>query len=158
MDILSIVGVVLAFVALVGGSILKGSGVKALFGAAAFVIVVIGTFAAILVQTPMANFLHGMKMAKWVFKPPALNPHAVIDKVVEWSNIARKQGLLGLESAVESEPDEFMKKGLQSLVDGGEPDAIRNLLEVDLETREHFDTAGAKVYEGLGIYSPTLGI
>ena len=51
-----------------------------------------------------------------------------------------------------------MKKGLQSLVDGGEPEAIRALLEVDLDTREHFDTSAAKVFEGLGIYSPTLGI
>ncbi len=158
MDILSIIGVILAFAAMIGGSILKGSGVTSLLGGAAFVIVVVGTFAAILVQTPLKTFLHGMKISKWVFMPPALNPHAVIDKIVEWSNVARKQGLLGLESAVEAEPDEFMKKGLQSLVDGGEPDAIRNLLEVDLETREHFDTSGAKVFEGLGIYSPTLGI
>src|SRR6201999_1176521 len=54
--------------------------------------------------------------------------------------------------------DDFMKKGLQSLVDGGEPDAIRNMLEVELDTREHFDNAGAKVFESFGIYAPTLGI
>jgi len=158
MDILSIVGTVLAFAALIGGSILKGSGVKALLGGAAFTIVVLGTIAAILVQTPMATFVHAMKIVRWVFKPPTLNPQAVIEKIVEWSNVARKQGLLGLESAVETEQDEFMKKGLQSLVDGGEPEAIRAMLEVDLETREHFDNSAAKVYEGLGIYSPTLGI
>jgi chemotaxis protein MotA len=158
MDILSVVGFVLAFASMIGGSILKGSGVKALVGGAAFVIVVMGTISAILVQTPMATFLRALKIVKWVFKPPQSNPQAVIEKIVEWSNIARKQGLLGLESAVEAEQDDFMKKGLQSLVDGGEPDAIRNLLEVELETREHFDTAAAKVFEGMGIYAPTLGI
>jgi len=158
MDILSLVGIVLAFGAMIGGSILKGSGVKALLGAAAFVIVVMGTTASILVQTPMPVFLRALKIFKWIFKPPELNPQGVIDKIVEWSNIARKQGLLGLESAVESEPDDFMKKGLQSLVDGGEPEAIRNLLEVDLETREHFDNSAAKVFESFGIYAPTLGI
>ena len=158
MDILSLVGTLLAFGAIIGGSILKGSGVKALLGPAAFVIVVLGTFAAILVQTPMMTFLRALKIVGWVFKPPQLNPQAVIDKIVEWSNIARKQGLLGLESAVEAEQDDFMKKGLQSLVDGGEPDAIRTLLEVELDTREHFDNSAAKVFEGLGIYSPTLGI
>ena len=97
MDILSLIGTVLAFGALIGGSILKGSGVKALLGGAAFTIVVIGTFAAILVQTPMATFLRAMKIVGWVFKPPLTNAQAVIDKIVEWSNVARKQGLLGLE-------------------------------------------------------------
>jgi chemotaxis protein MotA len=158
MDILSVIGIVLAFVAMIGGSILKGSGVKALLGGAAFVIVVIGTFAAILLQTPMATFKRAMKIAGWVFKPPVSDAEAVIAKIVEWSNTARKQGLLGLESAVEGEKDEFMKKGLQALVDGGEPDAIRNQLEIELETREHADTAAAKVFEGMGIYAPTLGI
>src|SRR5579871_4223400 len=158
MDVLSLAGMVLAFVAIVGGSILKGSGVKALLGAAAFVIVVVGTFAAIFVQTPLGTFMRAMKIIGWVFKPPAMNPNATIEKIVEWSNTARKQGLLGLESAVEVEKDEFMKKGLQALVDGGEPEAIRNLLEIELEVREHADTAAAKVFEGMGIYSPTLGI
>lgn len=158
MDILSILGIVLAFVAIIGGSILKGSGVKALLGAAAFVIVVLGTIASILLQTPLATFMRAMKIIGWVFKPPSANPQAIIEKLVEWSNIARKQGLLGLESAVEQEPDEFVKKGLQSLVDGGEPDAIRAVMEVELETRQHFDNAAAKVLEGMGIYAPTLGI
>jgi chemotaxis protein MotA len=158
MDILSLVGFLLAFVSIIGGSILKGSGVKALLGAAAFVIVVVGTVAAIFVQTPMGTFMRAMKIVGWVFKPPSQDAAATIAKIVEWSNTARKQGLLGLESAVEIEKDEFMKKGLQALVDGGEPEAIRNLLEIELEVREHADTAAAKVWEGMGIYSPTLGI
>ncbi len=158
MDILSVVGVVLAFVSILGGSILKGSGVKALLGGAAFMIVVVGTFAAIFLQVPLATFKRAMKMAGWVFRPPTTDAEATIRKIVEWSNTARKQGLLGLESAVETEGDEFMKKGLQALVDGGEPDAIRGQLEVELETREHADLQGAKVFEGMGIYAPTLGI
>ena len=158
MDILSVIGVILAFVAMIGGSILKGSGVKALLGAAAFVIVVVGTFAAILLQTPLPTFKRAMSIVGWVFKPPASDGEATIAKIVEWSNTARKQGLLGLESAVEGEKDEFMKKGLQALVDGGEPDAIRAQLEIELETREHADNAAAKVFEGMGIYAPTLGI
>jgi chemotaxis protein MotA len=120
--------------------------------------VVVGTFAAIFVQTPMNTFKRALRIVGWVFRPPSLDPDATIGKIVEWSNIARKQGLLGLESAVESEQDDFMKKGLQALVDGGEPEAIRNLLEIELEVREHVDTAAAKVFEGMGIYSPTLGI
>src|SRR5580704_8577637 len=140
MDILSIIGIVLALIAIIGGAILKGSSAGALVGSAAFVIVVVGTFAASLVQTPMATFLRAWKIVSWVFKPPAM-----IEKIVEWSNIARKQGLLGLESAVEAEKDDFLKKGLQSLVDGGEPDDIRSSMEIELDTMEHFDTQAAKV-------------
>jgi chemotaxis protein MotA len=158
MDILSIVGVVLAVIAIVGGAVLKGSSAGALVGSAAFVIVVMGTLAASLVQTPMPTFLRAWKIAKWVFMPPANNPVGMIEKIVEWSNVARKQGLLGLESAVEGEKDEFLKKGLQSLVDGGEPDAIRSSMEIELDTMEHFDTQAAKVFESMGVYSPTLGI
>ena len=158
MDILSCIGIVLALVAIVGGAILKGSSAGALVGSAAFVIVVLGTLAASLMQTPMATFLRAWKIIKWVFMPPASNPGAMIEKIVEWSNIARKQGLLGLESAVEGEQDAFLKKGLQSLVDGGEPEAIRSSMEIELETMEHFDTQAAKVFEAMGVYSPTLGI
>jgi chemotaxis protein MotA len=158
MDILSAIGVVLGLIAIIGGTILKGSNVASLIGSAAFVIVVLGTLAASLIQTPLATFLRAWKIVSWVFKPPAVNPAALIEKIVEWSNIARKQGLLGLESALEAENDDFLKKGLQSLVDGGEPDAIRSGMEIELETREHFDTQAAKVFEGMGVYSPTLGI
>src|SRR5271163_4125574 len=125
MDILSIIGIVLGLIAIIGGAILKGSSAGALVGSAAFVIVVVGTLAASLVQTPMSTFLRAWKIISWVFKPPAADPTAMIEKIVEWSNVARKQGLLGLEPAVEQERDEFLKKGLQSLVDGGEPEAIR---------------------------------
>src|SRR6202790_3528299 len=158
MDILSIVGIVLALIAIIGGAILKGSSAGALVGSAAFVIVVVGTLAASLVQTPMATFLRAWRIVSWVFKPPANNPAAMIEKIVEWSNIARKQGLLGLESAVEAEKDDFLKKGLQSLVDGGEPDAIRSSMEFTAETRDQSDTQAAKVFDSMGVYSPTLGI
>jgi chemotaxis protein MotA len=158
MDILTIIGIVLGLFAIIGGAILKGSSAGALVGAAAFVIVVVGTLAASLIQTPMSTFLRAWKIIKWVVMPPMSDPTATIQKIVEWSNIARKQGLLGLESAVEQEKDEFLKKGLQSLVDGGEPEAIRSSMEIELDTMEHFDTQAAKVFEAMGVYSPTLGI
>jgi chemotaxis protein MotA len=158
MDILSIVGLVLAFCAVIIGSILKGAGVKALLSSAAFMIVIVGTVAAICLQTPLQVMKHALRILPWVFRPPAVQRAELITKMVEWSNTARKQGLLGLEPIIESEPDEFLKKGLQLVVDGSEPEVIRNILEVDLHVREQADTRAAKVFEGMGIYSPTLGI
>ena len=118
MDPLTTTGVVLALVALVGGSILKGAGIASLANPAAFVIVFIGTLASSLVQTPKETFLRAWKIFPWIFKPPVEDTDALIAKMVEWSETARKQGLLGLEPALEKEPDEFSKKALQMLVDG----------------------------------------
>lgn len=73
-------------------------------------------------------------------------------------HVARKEGLLGLEAVSEGEPDLFVRKGLQLLVDGSEPDAIRSILEVELYAKEHHDTQAAKVFEAGGGYAPTIGI
>ena len=158
MDILSILGLVLAAVAILVGAILKGAGIKALASGAAFMIVIVGTIAAIFVQTPMTVMKRAIAILPWVFRPPAVQRAELIGKMVEWSNTARKQGLLGLESLIEREDDDFVRKGLQLVVDGSEPDVIRSVLEVDLQTREQADTRAAKVFEGMGIYAPTLGI
>ena len=77
---------------------------------------------------------------------------------MEWSTRARRSGLLGLEALVEQQNDPFARKGLQLLVDGVEPESIRHMLEIDLGGQEDRDLAAAKVFEGMGIYSPTMGI
>ena len=158
MDILSILGLVLAACAILIGAILKGAGIQALASGAAFMIVIVGTIAAIFVQTPMTVMKRAIAILPWIFRPPAVQRAELITKMVEWSNTARKQGLLGLEPVIEAEPDDFVRKGLQLVIDGSEPDQIRSILEVDLHVREQSDTRAAKVFEGMGIYSPTLGI
>jgi len=151
MDIVSLAAIVLATVSVIGGSILKGAGVKALLSSAAFMIVVLGTIASVCLHTPASTLKRAMAIAKWVFMPPKSDPHQTIEQIVEWSNTARKQGLLALEASVDAQPDEFIKKGLQMLVDGA-------TLEVEIGAKEHHDLAAAKVFESAGIYAPTLGI
>jgi chemotaxis protein MotA len=158
MDILSVVGLVLAVCAVLIGAVLKGAGIKALLSAAAFMIVVVGTIAAICLQTPLPVMKHAFRILPWIFRPPSIERAALIKKMLDWSNTARKQGLLGLEVVIEKEQDDFLRKGLQLVVDGSEPDVIRTTLELDMHVREQADTRGAKVFEGMGIYSPTLGI
>lgn len=158
MDRLSVIGAVLAISALLGGSVLKGAGLSGLWSPAAFVIVVLGTLAAILLQTPMKTFRRALKIVRWVFQPPAHDRVAVIAKIVEWSGTARRQGLLGLEMEVQAQPDPFLRKGLQMVVDGVEPESVRQMLEIELHGQARSDLDAAKVFEGMGIYSPTLGI
>lgn len=158
MDFLTIVGALLALGAILGGNMLEGGHVDSLLQLTALVIVLGGTIGAIMVQTPLPVFLRSLKMIVWTIFPPKLAQSEAIEKIVNWSNIARKEGLLGLEPLTESEPEPFSKKGLQLLVDGSEPDTIRSILEVELDSQEHMDTQAAKVYEGMGGYSPTIGI
>lgn len=158
MDILTLLGLILGFGAILGGNIMEGGHTGSLMQLTAFIIVSGGTIGAVLVQTPVSTFVRSLKMVIWIFLPPKVEQKAAIEKIIGWSNIARKEGLLGLEALVESETDPFAKKGLQLLVDGSEPEAIRSILEVELGVKEHFDTQAAKVFDGLGGYSPTIGI
>lgn len=158
MDIFSIVGLVLALVSVIGGTVLKGSGLASLWSPAAFLIVIVGTMAAILLQTPMAVFRRAMRIARWTLQPPVADRKALVEQLLEWSNASRRQGLLWLEDQVAAQPDPFVRKGLQMLVDGVEPEAIRHMLELELHGEETQDLAATKVFEGMGIYAPTLGI
>ncbi len=158
MDILSIIGIALALFAIIGGNIMEGGHTSSLMQLTAFIIVIGGTVGAVLLQSPLPVFMHALKLVRLVFMPPKLAPEAAIEKIVGWSNIARKEGLLGLEAVSETETDPFTRKGLQLLVDGSEPDTIRGILEVEVGTKEEHDIAAAKVYEGMGGYAPTIGI
>ncbi|TCK18822.1 chemotaxis protein MotA [Thiogranum longum] len=158
MDILTITGILLALFAILGGNVLEGGHMSSLVQLTAFVIVAGGTLGAVMVQTPIRTFVRAMKISSWVVFPVKLQPEEAAEKIVNWSNIARREGLLGLEAIAEEEPDEFARKGLQLLVDGSEPEVIRSILEVEIDSKEHQDTQAAKVFDGLGGYSPTIGI
>jgi len=158
MDMLSMVGIMLALVAILGGNILEGGHTSSLVQLTAFVIVAGGTLGAVMVQTPIRTFVRAMGMASWVFVPVKLQPQEAAEKIVNWSNIARREGLLGLEVIAEEEADQFARKGLQLLVDGSEPEVIRAILEVEIDNKEHQDIQAAKVFDGMGGYSPTIGI
>lgn len=158
MDRLTPLGLLLGVVAVVVGSLLKGVGVAALLSLAAFMIVLVGTIAAILVQTPLITLRRAWAMLPWMFRPPPSGAAAVIDRVVDWSRITRRRGLLGLEPEVERIDDPFMRRGLQLVVDGTDPERLRSILEIELDAREDDELAAARVYESMGVYAPTLGI
>ena len=158
MDLLSFIGVIIAFAAILRGNWLEGGHLDTLANGPAMVIVLGGSIGAVLLQTPLRVFLRTMRMLGMVFVPPKHGLDESIVKLVEWSRIARKEGLLGLEKALEFEPDLFVRKGMQLLVDGNEPDEIRHTLEVELDSRERFDLQASKVLDAMGGYSPTIGI
>ena len=158
MDILSLIGVILAFGAIVGGNWIEGGHIASLVNGPALVIVVGGSLGAVLLQTPMPTFVRALRMMSQVFVPTKRPLEPMIQRIAEWSQRARKEGLLGLEESFETEQDQFVRKGLQLLVDGSEPEAIRRMLEVEMDNREQLDLQAAKTFESMGGYTPTVGI
>ncbi len=157
-DLTSFFGILLALVAIIGGQLLEGGHANSLFQLTAFIIVIGGTLGAIMLQNPLPVFLRGMRMAKWAFVPPPQDPSYLIRQVAEWSNTARRGGLLALEPAIEDLDDPFAKRGLQMLIDGAEPETLRETLQVEVDAYEAQQRLAAKVWESAGGYAPTIGI
>lgn len=158
MDILSIIGILVSVGAILLGNLLDGGEIGSLMNGSALIIVFGGTLGATLLQFPLAVFTRSMEMSLWVFNPKKLGLEAQVSQIVNWSLQVRKKGLLGLESLVGREEDPFVKKGLQLLVDGTEPDMISEILELEINVRENRDYQAARLYEAMGGYAPTVGI
>lgn len=158
MDVLSLVGLVMAFVAIIGGNYLEGGHIGGLLNGPAALIVFGGTLGAALLQTPVSHFKRATQILSWVIFPPYANLLSAINNVIGWSMTARKDGLLGLEAIADAELDPYAQKGLQLLVDGVETEDIRSIMEVDLYTQEDRDLNAAKFFECMGGYAPTIGI
>lgn len=158
MDIFLIIGLVLGAICIVMALILKGASVAMLLNGEVAVIIFGGMIAAVLSSYTMADIKRLPKVMKVLMSNEEPDLNGTIEKLVELSNIARREGLLALEAPVNELDDPFMKQGLELVVDGAEAEQIRDLMESEvdaMETRHHrmsglFKTAGAT--------SPTLGV
>ena len=158
MDRISPIGIFLALAAILGGQALEGGHLASLLQITAFVIVMGGTMGAVMLQSSPATFVTGMKLLPWVFRPPEIDFRDMLERIIQWSNTARRGGLLSLEPAIESQPDAYTRKGLQMLVDGAEPSVLRASLEREIDSFEDTHRQAAKVWEAAGGYAPTIGI
>lgn len=158
MDKISALGLLIGLAAIVGGQILEGGHVGSLGQPTALIIVIGGTLGAVMLQSPRATFIRGMRMARWVWFPPIVNHQESIRQIATWSQISRREGLLALEGIIGQLKDDFLRKGLQLLVDGAEPERLREVLEIDINTFEDEMRLSARIWEAAGGYSPTIGI
>ena len=158
MDILSILGLLIALGSIIGGQHLEGGHLSSILQFTAFLIVFGGTIGAVMLQFPLSIFLKSLGAASMVFGNVHVDMRGVISHVVELSNVSRKQGLLALEGQMKNISDPFMAKGVQLVVDGTEPPKIREILELEIGVIEEEYTSYAKVYEAFGGYAPCVGI
>jgi chemotaxis protein MotA len=158
MDKISVLGLLMGVVAIVGGQVLEGGHVGSLSQPTALLIVLGGTMGAVMLQSPYATFIRGLRMVGWVWYPPVVDNLSLIKQISNWSHISRREGLLALENVMSQLKDEFARKGLQLLVDGAEPERLREVMEVEINTYEDEMRLSAKIWEAAGGYSPTIGI
>jgi chemotaxis protein MotA len=158
MDKLSLFGLVLAVTGIIGGQLLEGGSINVLMQLAAFCIVFGGTIGAVMLQHPLNVFVSGIKMAGWVFVTPVIDTRQLAYQITAWGGIARKDGILALESQLKNIDEPFVAKGLQMLVDGNSAEKIREVLDIDLQSYETLRWQAARVWESAAGYAPTIGI
>lgn len=158
MDKISLAGIAIGLVAILGGQYMEGGSIASLVQPTALLIVLGGTLGAVLLQSPLPIFKRGIRMAKWVWLPPALEQKKQLDDILRWAQLSRREGLLALENFIPAQKDDFVRKGLQLLVDGADPERLRELLEVDIDMFESEWKQSARIWESAGGYSPTIGI
>ncbi len=158
MDWASVAGLLLALAGILAGQVIDGGHIDSLAQPAAFLIVVVGTMGAVLLQSGMTAFLRGMAMLRWIFVPPADKGQSVSHEITLWSTTARREGLLSLERFLDGVQDAFTAKGLRLVIDGIDPYKIRDILDVDVSTHERRERQAVKIWEAAGGYAPTIGI
>ncbi len=158
MDWGSLAGLLLALGGIAGSQFLEGSRFSSLLQPAAFMIVVMGTMGAVLLQSGSATFGRGMRMARWVIAPPADPYPALAANIVLWCQTSRREGLLSLQRVFGTVNDPFVERGLQMIVDGLDPFKIREILNVEITAYETNQRLAVRIWESAGGYAPTIGI
>ncbi|MBR4182542.1 MAG: motility protein A, partial [Lachnospiraceae bacterium] len=135
MDIATLIGTVLGVVMIVFG-IVSGNGGFSLLpnfvDVPSVIITIGGSLAGLIAANKMPDVIAGFKSIGKSFNEPGFNAAELISNIINLSNVARKEGLLALEETASNMEDPFLKKGLMLVVDGTEPELVRQILEVDM--------------------------
>jgi len=158
LDWASVAGVLVALAGIVIGQGLDGGKLTSLLQPAAFAIVVVGTFGAVLLQTRPKTLWRGLRMLRLVFAPPPDTRAALARDINAWNVAARRDGLLSLERYMLASKDKFNTKGLRLIVDGIAPDKLRQLLDTEITAFETEERQAVRIWESAAGYSPTIGI
>jgi chemotaxis protein MotA len=157
MDLATIVGLIAAF-GLMISAIMQGSSLLIFIDIAALTIVIGGTFGTVLVHFPFGDILGAVKVASKAFMHKSHSSVDTISRLVTYAGKARKEGILSLQSVMNDIDDEFFLKGLQMAVDGQEPEALKEMLEREIEYVMERHDKGAEIFATFAAYSPAMGM
>ncbi len=157
MDIATVVGIISAF-----GLVIVAIASKGNFGIfldlPSALIVLGGTFGATLINYPLKDIVRVLKVVKKAFFYQEKDLFNVIPQMVQFSRIARKDGLLALEKQLSNVSDQFIYEGIRMVVDGISADAIRQIMQNEIEFQKERHRVGISIFQAMGSYSPAFGM
>ena len=155
----TLIGLVLGFVSVFVGMVLKGAPISSLNNPAAFLIIIGGTFSCLFTGFTLDQMRNFPNLLKKTFKAPDSRPKADLLRLfVELSQIARREGILALENKVSDISDPFFRSGLNMVIDGMDPDFVSDVLDAELQIMEQRHTENMSIFTQAGTYAPTLGV
>jgi chemotaxis protein MotA len=157
-DVATLLGIALALAGIVGGLLLEKGKIQDILQGTAAMIVLGGTFGAVLVTNPLSVVLRAFAASGNVFLERTTSVSEAIELMIGYAGKARKNGIVSLETESQVVPDPFLRKALGLAVDGTDLQELRKMMETDILLAEEGAEAEAKVWEAAGGYAPTIGI
>jgi len=161
LEIGSLIGLIVGTIVILVAIILAGGGPSAIpefVDAASVMVVFVGTVMASLISVKLPTFIQAMKAFGIILKPPSTDPAAAIDSIVQLANTARKEGVLALEESANNMDDAFLKKGIMLIVDGTDPELVKDIMETERAWTEDRHGMVAGVWEMMATYAPSWGM
>ena len=158
MDLATIVGLIIAFVAIIGGNALEGGHLSSILQPTAALIVFGGTIGAVAIQFPGHALRQTVRDIKLAFRPRQRGTAETVAQLVRLAGKARREGLVALEGDAAKISDPFLRNALELAVDGTDMSTITHILEGEIQSEEEQAETPVKVLEAAGGYAPTVGI
>jgi chemotaxis protein MotA len=157
MDIATVIGIIAGF-GLISVAIILGGTPLLFVDLKSIIIVLGGTLAATLINYPLTEVVSVFGAAKKAFFNQARRPEVLIDKLIDYATVARREGILALEAHANDADDEFLKKSIQLAIDGTAPELIKDILTTELAFMEDRHAMGQSVLMTMGALSPAFGM
>ena len=157
MDIATIIGLILGFGVIIG-AILLGGGAATFFHVPSLCIVVGGMLCSVLIHFSLPQFLAIFAIIKKTFMVKVSSPSEIIQQMINFAAINRRDGALALEEQIRKIDNGFVSKGLQMLVDGQDDDVIREMMDLEIQYLQERHASGKKILEFMGASAPAFGM
>ena len=157
-DWASFVGLLVGVGGILAGLVLEGGRLADVTQITGGLIVLSGTLGAVLLTTPPSLVMRALRHCKYVFFEPQYSMQTIIVELLKFSNHARRNGLVSLEGMLDQATDPYIAKGLTLAVDGTDPEALNEIMELEMTLEVQRMKAAGRVFEAAGGYSPTIGI
>jgi chemotaxis protein MotA len=158
MDFASVGGILLAVIGILGGLKIEGGSISQVTQPTAMLIVLGGTLGAVMLQFPLRVFLAALGQFARVFISRTTKNELIVSQLVLFAVKARRSGILSLDEDLQAVEDPFLKQALMLAIDGTEPAAVRQIMQLELENGAEFEERIPQVFESAGGFAPTVGI